>query len=127
MRFLVDECTGPAVAQFLRQQKFETFSVYDQARGKDESVIAKAFHENWILIMNDKDFGEYIFKENKPHCGVIFLRLLDERNCDKIGVIEKLLFQYKDKLLDNFVVVTEKKYSFCPKIIIFNETFSKCI
>jgi hypothetical protein len=33
MRFLVDECTGPAVASWLRQQNHEVFSVYEQARG----------------------------------------------------------------------------------------------
>ena len=33
MRFLVDECTGPAVARWLRQQGYEVFSVYEQARG----------------------------------------------------------------------------------------------
>jgi|AFSR01.1.fsa_nt_gi hypothetical protein len=35
MRFLVDECTGPAVAQWLRAQKHEVFSVYEEARGME--------------------------------------------------------------------------------------------
>ena len=43
MRFLVDECTGPAVAEWLRTQKHEVFSVYDEARGLDDgTVIQKA-------------------------------------------------------------------------------------
>ncbi len=33
MRFLVDECTGPAVARWLRDQSHEVFSVYEGARG----------------------------------------------------------------------------------------------
>ncbi len=33
MRFLVDECTGPAVAAWLRNQNHNVFSVFDQARG----------------------------------------------------------------------------------------------
>ncbi len=37
MRFLVDECTGPKVAQWLRDQGHEVFSVYDEARGLDDS------------------------------------------------------------------------------------------
>jgi len=32
MRFLVDECTGPKVARWLREQGHEVFSVYDEAR-----------------------------------------------------------------------------------------------
>ncbi|MGC8907982.1 MAG: DUF5615 family PIN-like protein [Desulfomonilaceae bacterium] len=58
MRFLVDECTGPAVARWLRDQGFQVFSVYDEAPGTDdESIVQKAFLEDWILITNDKDFG----------------------------------------------------------------------
>lgn len=59
MRFLVDECTGPAVARWLRALKHDLFSVYEEARGiDDDDVIQKAFAENRILITNDKDFGE---------------------------------------------------------------------
>ena len=35
MRFIVDECTGPKVAQWLRDQGHEIFSVYEEARGID--------------------------------------------------------------------------------------------
>ena len=80
MRFLVDECTGPRVANWLKSEGYEVFSVYHQARGLDDNkVIEKAFVEDWILITNDKDFGEKVFRERRPHKGVIFLRLKDER------------------------------------------------
>ena len=46
MRFLVDECTGPAVARWLREQGHEVFSIYEQARGlEDDTIIQKAFEE----------------------------------------------------------------------------------
>ncbi len=59
MRFLVDECTGPGVAAWLRDEGHEVFSVYEQARSiSDDAIIEKAYREQWILITNDKDFGE---------------------------------------------------------------------
>ena len=68
MRFLVDECTGPKVALWLRDQGHDVFSVYDEARGIDDAAILdKAFSENWILITNDRDFGERVFRERHPH------------------------------------------------------------
>ena len=68
MRFLVDECTGPAVARWLKVEGYDVYSVYDQARGiDDEEVIQKAFEQDRILITNDKDFGAKIFRERKPH------------------------------------------------------------
>jgi uncharacterized protein with PIN domain len=82
MRFLVDECTGSAVAQWLRMQKHEVFSVYEEARGiDDDTVIAKAFDENWILITNrlttlryplrvlcEKNFAHFVVKQERKPC-----------------------------------------------------------
>jgi len=113
MRFLVDECTGPAVARWLRSESHEVFSVFDEARGMaDDDILEKAYSENWILITNDKDFGEKVYRENKLHHGVIFLRLQDERAASKIDAIEKLLDGYEDQLVDAFVVVTETQVRF---------------
>lgn len=113
MRFLVDECTGPAAAAWLRAQGHDVFSVYESARGMtDDDIVRKAFHENRILITNDKDFGDQIYREQKPHRGVVLLRLSDERAKSKIEALEKLLRLYSERLPDQFVVVTEEKVRF---------------
>ena len=109
MRFMVDECTGPNVVKWLKKAGHEIFSVYDEARGiDDETVLNTANKENFILITNDKDFGELIFKLKKPHKGVVLLRLENEGAKNKIAMLEKLLKLYSDRLYNNFVVVTEK-------------------
>ncbi|MGB9182044.1 MAG: DUF5615 family PIN-like protein [Pyrinomonadaceae bacterium] len=113
MRFLVDECTGPSVARWLRGQGHEVFSIFDEARGMiDDDVIQKAYAENRILITNDKDFGEKVYRERRPHRGVIFLRLEDERAANKIKTLQRLLESYSDLLDDRFVVVTETRVRF---------------
>ena len=113
MRFLVDECTGSKVAQWLRDENYEVFSVFDESRGMmDNEILAKAFSENWILITNDKDFGEMVFRERRNHHGVVFMRLEDERAANKIEVLRKLLEGYAEKLPEEFVVVTETKVRF---------------
>lgn len=116
MRFLVDECTGPAAAAWLRQQNYQVFCVYTEARGlDDDSLLEKAYQEHWILITSDKDFGEKIFRESRPHRGVILLRLEDQRPEAKIAAIGKLLARYLDQLSDRFVVVTETRVRFARK------------
>jgi len=113
VRFLVDECTGPAVARWLRMGNHEVFSVYEEARGMtDDEIIQKAFTENWILITNDKGFGEKVYRECHPHRGLIFLRLDDEQASSKIETIRQLLEQYADRLADQFVVVTATQVRF---------------
>jgi predicted nuclease of predicted toxin-antitoxin system len=116
MRFLVDESTGPAIAHWLRGQGHIVFSVYDEARGiDDEAVIQKAYAEAWVLITNDKDFGEKVYRERRPHKGVVLLRLDDERAASKIDTLRRLLARYADRLTDNFVVVTETHVRFARK------------
>lgn len=41
MRFLMDESTGPLVAEWLGEQGHEVFSVYDLARGMDDDDIVE--------------------------------------------------------------------------------------
>lgn len=113
MRFLVDECTGPAVARWLRQEGHEVFSVFEEARGMtDSDMIQTAFTEDWILITNDKDFGEKIHREGHPHKGMVLLRLRDERSASKIDALGRLLKSHADRLSDHIVVVTETTVRF---------------
>jgi predicted nuclease of predicted toxin-antitoxin system len=113
MRFLVDECTGPAVARWLRQRNHAVFSVYEQARGmEDDQIIQKAFDEDWILITNDKDFGEKVYRDRHPHRGIILLRLDDERTRSKIDALQSLLKDYAERIPASFVVVTETRVRF---------------
>lgn len=113
MRFIVDECTGTAVANWLTSQGHDVFSVFEQARGiKDEEVIQIAFAEQRILITNDKDFGDKVFREQWSHYGVVLMRLDNERAANKVHVLRQLLAIYADRLANHFVVVTESRVRF---------------
>lgn len=116
MRFLVDECVGPAVVVWLRKQNHNVFSVYDETRGlNDDKVIQKALDEDRILITNDKDFGEKVYRDNRSHCGVILLRLDDERSASKIRTLSDLLTLYPDRIQNSFIVVSERRVKFAKR------------
>ncbi|MFN6568675.1 DUF5615 family PIN-like protein [Dendronalium sp. ChiSLP03b] len=113
MRLLVDECTGVVVARWLLDRGYEVFSVYEEARGiDDDEIIQKAFAENWILITSDKDFGEKVYREQRPHRGIILLRLGNDRSDNKIKTLQRLLENYSEQLSDSFIVVTETQIRF---------------
>jgi predicted nuclease of predicted toxin-antitoxin system len=108
VRFVVDECTGPAVARWLRAHQHDVFSVYDEARGfDDDAVLALAFREDRILITNDTDFGERVFRAGHAHCGVVLMRLSDERAASKIACLRRLLEHHATALPGAFVVIGE--------------------
>jgi predicted nuclease of predicted toxin-antitoxin system len=104
------------VAAWLHSQGHDIFSVFDEDRGAgDDEVIQKAFDGAWILITNDKDFGEKVYRERRPHRGVIFMRLEDERVANKIEVLRRLFEAYAARLADNFVVVMDTRVRFARK------------
>lgn len=117
MRFLVDECTGPAVARWLRSRGHDVFSVYEQARGlSDDAVLRRAVSESRILITNDKDFGEKVFRDRRTHNGVVLLRLTNERTDAKIAVLSRLLDNHADHLTDSFAVASEDRIRFASTV-----------
>ena len=76
MRFLVDECTGPALASWLKEHGHDVFSVYDEARGMDDrDVVQKAVAENRILLSPttktsaSESIGKVIHTEESYFCG----------------------------------------------------------
>jgi predicted nuclease of predicted toxin-antitoxin system len=75
----------------------------------DGDVIEKAFSEERILVTNDKDFGNHVYRQRRPHSGVILLRLQDERPTQKIDALKRLLGRYADRLAGAFMVVTDTR------------------
>lgn len=113
MRFLVDECAGPRLAQWLAERGHDVASIYDESPGvSDEEVLERAFLQDRILITADKDFGEHVFRNRKPHRGVLQLRLANERAENRIAVLSRVLEQSSDRLRLRFVVATESRVRF---------------
>jgi len=108
VKFIVDENLGPRVAKWLKEHQHDVVSIYEEFRGwNDDDILRKSTEENRVLITNDKDFGEMIFREGKLHRGVIFLWLEDERSVNVIKVLDQLLGMYADRIEGNFVVANE--------------------
>jgi predicted nuclease of predicted toxin-antitoxin system len=74
----------------------------------DDQVLAIAHRERRILIADDRDFGELVFRLRQPHAGVILFRLGDFAELElKIERLDHVLDQYADQL-DQFIVVTRQ-------------------
>ena len=76
-------------------------------RVEDDFLLEKAYTEGWIIVTNDKDFGEKVVREGRQHSGVILLRLKDERTANKIKVLKQLLDRHAGDLEGNLVIATE--------------------
>jgi len=75
---------------------------------EDPEILALAVEQNRILITCDKDFGDIIFLNRRPHSGVILFRLKRfSATHKKIAILEKLLSENREALLCNFVIATD--------------------
>lgn len=109
MKFLIDECAGRSVAQWLQDQGHDVVLIVDVAPSiSDDQVLHKALVENRILVTMDKDFGDLIFRSKQNHCGVILLRLVDYQASRKITVLRNVLAHHEHEIDYNFIVATEQ-------------------
>jgi predicted nuclease of predicted toxin-antitoxin system len=77
MRFLLDENVDARLKQDLKAQGHDVLRVGSdfQAGLPDIAVLTIAQRQSRVLITNDRDFGELVFRQREPHQGVILLRL----------------------------------------------------
>ena len=67
MRFLVDECTGPAVAKWLRSLHHDVFSVYDEARRLKKKCESFTFFMNKAYFVCDCLYRSVANSIGEPH------------------------------------------------------------
>jgi len=109
IKFLIDESTGASVAEYLRRAGFDVLFVGETMQQADDAdILAQAAHENRILMTNDKDFGELVFRSGRTHAGVVLFRLQDESQDNRVRMAQIVAGEYPERLPGNFVVVTEK-------------------
>ena len=80
----------------------------------DEELLNMANSQDRVLITNDKDFGELVFRQNKITAGIVLIRMKGYNSEEKVVVIEKLFKNYPGKIYNHFVVVTKNKMRFIP-------------
>jgi len=109
VKFLLDESADFGLAGFLRELGHDvTTIIEDHPRAlADSEVLALASQEQRILITNDRDFGELVFRRRLPHTGVILLRLQNEALSVKQEKLSLTLERYADQLT-HFVVITDR-------------------
>lgn len=109
MKFLLDEDLSPKLTVLLQNLGYPATHIREiQISLEDSQILEIAVSSQFIVITEDRDFGELVFKKGQAHTGVIFLRLEDQTLVNTQRVVKWLLSNYKDKIEDSFTTVTEK-------------------
>jgi predicted nuclease of predicted toxin-antitoxin system len=110
MRFLFDESTDARLAAYLNSLGHDATLVAQVHRPgiPDKQVLETARAGGRILVTDDRDFGELVFRQRQPHTGVIYFRLRDTLLSNRITRLFAVLTRYPEQI-DEFVVVTDHR------------------
>ncbi len=118
MKILADENVEQMVIKRLRTDGHNVTAVRVESHGEtDLPILARAVHENLLLITADLDFGEYIFRDRQPapDAGVIQYRLGDIlKEAEKAQIIGEVFTRHSASFAGNFTVIEEGKVRFRP-------------
>jgi predicted nuclease of predicted toxin-antitoxin system len=111
MKFLLDQSTDARLGSYLTAHGHDATRIGAEYPSglPDLAVLAIATREKRILITDDRDFGALVFLANRPHAGVIYLRLGSYAALSvKQARLGYVLTHYATQL-DQFLVVTVRR------------------
>ena len=115
MEFLADECCDTGLVASLRKDGHDVLYVTEKKAGAiDDEILSDAYKEERILITEDKDFGELVYRFKKPTYGIVLLRVDVQERRIKWSRLKRLIDDYGTKLQSHFTVVDAEKFRFRP-------------
>lgn len=109
MTFVADESVDAPIVQKLRENGYEIFSIAEQSPAiSDEQVLAISYEKKSILITQDKDFGELVYRLGKAHEGVVLLRLTGLNPYEKAELCLNVMNQHKSEFPGSFTVISKE-------------------
>jgi predicted nuclease of predicted toxin-antitoxin system len=115
MRFLADECCDAALVSALRHDGHDVLYVVETMRGADDdTILERAFSEHRVLLTEDKDFGELVYRLRRPARGIVLLRFDVQDRAFKVPRLRSLLIQEESRLPGSFAVLEVDKVRVRP-------------
>jgi predicted nuclease of predicted toxin-antitoxin system len=107
VRFLLDEGLPFRLAEFLEGEGHDiTVCGRDHPQALDDrDILAIALADQRIILTNDKDFGDLVFRERRPHARVIPFRLGYVPIDVRVTYLQQALVDHAHEL-DQFIVVS---------------------
>ena len=115
MKFLADVNIEKVIVDEFRKLGYDITWIAEENPHLDDMGIFKiAQKENRILLTNDKDFGEIVFRQKLVSSGIVLFRIKGQDTMEKLKLLRKLLISHKDRISKHFVVITKEKIRFTP-------------
>ena len=111
MRWLADECVAAPLVVFLRSEGHDVLYVAESAAGlNDTDVIALALREERLLLTDDKDFGDLVFRREHTVPGVVLMRADFANAKQRILRLQAAIERYDEGLFGRYTVIEEGRF-----------------
>lgn len=106
MRFLADENVSRFVVERLKAAGFDVATISSTSPGaSDDEVLAAARREGFILITEDRDFGQLVVRQRLEVQGVVLLELDRLSNVAEADRVATAIAANPGKLTGNLFVI----------------------
>lgn len=106
---LADENIPAPMVDALRAEGWNVAYVSEDSAGiSDEDVLARARNESRIILTEDKDFGELVYRMKRGVPGIIMIRLPQGAWHTRWTRIRWTLESRADRLVGHYTVVAEQ-------------------
>jgi uncharacterized protein (DUF433 family)/predicted nuclease of predicted toxin-antitoxin system len=105
----LDESVNFPAAAYLAAQGHDILSIARDVPPSltDRAVLAIAVRERRVLLTNDRDFGNLVFREALSHAGIVLFRLDRESRAVKLAWLAYVLARHAEDLA-HFIVVSDR-------------------
>lgn len=109
MRFLADENVDIIIVQFLRQLGHDVLWAAESLSGSEDVTISSIAHQQQrVILTNDLDFGEIVYRHRLAAEGVLLLRIRSRSSDELLQLFRTHWELIKDELIGKFVVLTNR-------------------
>ena len=91
----------------LRRDNHDVLYVAEMESGiADETVLQRANEHGALLITEDKDFGELVYRQHLIHLGVVLLRIMGLASSTKASLVSKAFQEHGEEMPNAFTVIS---------------------
>jgi predicted nuclease of predicted toxin-antitoxin system len=107
---VADESVDGNIVAHLKTLSYQIHYIPQHTPGiPDLEVLETAIQNDALLLTEDKDFGELVYRLRLPHCGILLLRLAGVETSKKCSLVEFALRENEAMLKNKFAVLDENK------------------
>jgi predicted nuclease of predicted toxin-antitoxin system len=115
VRWLADECVDAALVASLRAGGHDVVYMAEAAPAtRDADVMARAQHDGRLLLTEDKDFGDLVFRQGGQVPGIVLLRTDPAMHALKLRRVEAAIARFSEGLFGRYTTIEEARFRSRP-------------